>query len=519
MPSAAHEAVTADAAAAEPRSRTSYAEILRSSAIIGGASGISIAIGMLRTKALAVLLGPAGFGLMGLYSSILELAQTIASLGTGASGVRQIAASAASGDHRAVAVTATVLKRVSWLLGAACALGLVVFAVPIASFSFGDPARQSDVRWLALAALFGLVAAGYGALVQGLRRLADLALNTVLGSLVGAIVTVVCVWTWGVHGLVLALVCSALTSILIIWGLARRVDLPAVQVDAAQFRAELAPMIRLGLAFMGSSLLTLGAAYLVRVMVVKQMGLGAAGLYQAAWTLSGLYVGFILQSMGADFYPRLVSSSEDHKRMTRLVNEQACVSLLLAGPGIIATIALAPVAIWLLYAPEFLQAIDTLRWMALGMALRIVSWPMGFIIVAKNRRATFFLVDLAWTVANVGLTWLCVSKMGLVGTGVAFFASYLFHTALVYPIVRRLVGFSWHRSNLALIAMFVGATGLAFASSLTLPLPAAIVAGVALTIASTLYSTRSLLRVVEPENTPRVLRKLQHLLRHRELDR
>ena len=46
----------------------SYHRILRSTSIIGGASFINIAIGVLRTKVLAVLLGPAGVGLASLYT-------------------------------------------------------------------------------------------------------------------------------------------------------------------------------------------------------------------------------------------------------------------------------------------------------------------------------------------------------------------------------------------------------------------------------------------------------------------
>jgi enterobacterial common antigen flippase len=42
--------------------RTSYAQILRSSALIGGASALTLAIGIVRTKALAMLLGPAASG-------------------------------------------------------------------------------------------------------------------------------------------------------------------------------------------------------------------------------------------------------------------------------------------------------------------------------------------------------------------------------------------------------------------------------------------------------------------------
>ena len=57
---------------------TSHRQIFRSSAIIGGASVINMVIGMVKVKVLAVLLGPAGIGLMGLYQNIMSMAATLA---------------------------------------------------------------------------------------------------------------------------------------------------------------------------------------------------------------------------------------------------------------------------------------------------------------------------------------------------------------------------------------------------------------------------------------------------------
>src|SRR6185295_2931457 len=158
----------------------------------------------------------------------------------------------------------------------------------------------------------------------------------------------------------------------------------------------------------------------------------AAGYYHAAWTLGGLYVGFILQAMGADFYPRLTGVARDNVECNRLVNEQAQISLLLAGPGVIATLTFASMVITVFYSAEFSSAVEVLRWICLGTALQVITWPMGFIIVAKGAQKVFFLAELAWTVINVGFSWICVSSFGLIGAGIAFFASYVFHWLLIY---------------------------------------------------------------------------------------
>ncbi len=57
----------------------------------------------------------------------------------------------------------------------------------------------------------------------------------------------------------------------------------------------------------------------------------------------------------------------------RLVNEQVQISILLAGPGLLATLTFAPLAMHILYTPEFNGAVDLLRWICLGMMLRIIA--------------------------------------------------------------------------------------------------------------------------------------------------
>ena len=161
----------------------SYGQILKSSAIIGGSSVVNIAIGIMRTKAMAIFLGPAGVGLMGLYSSILNLAQSIADMGINGSGVRQIAEAAGSGEPERIARTAIVLRRTATLLGVLGAVLLILFAKQISILTFSNDQHTTAVAALSLALFFLSVSSGQGALIQGMRRIADLAKMGMLGAL------------------------------------------------------------------------------------------------------------------------------------------------------------------------------------------------------------------------------------------------------------------------------------------------------------------------------------------------
>ena len=133
--------------------KKSYGQILKSSALIGGSSVVGIGIGVIRTKAMAVLLGPAGVGLMGLYSSVADLTQSVVGMGLNSSGVRQIAEAAGSGEAERIARTATVLRRVSFLLGAVGAAFLVLFAKPMSVLTFGSARNTAGVALLSVVVL------------------------------------------------------------------------------------------------------------------------------------------------------------------------------------------------------------------------------------------------------------------------------------------------------------------------------------------------------------------------------
>ena len=482
-----------------------YSRILKSSALIGGSSALNIVIGIVRTKAMAVFLGPAGFGLMGLYGSITDLAQSIAGMGINSSGVRQIAESVGSGDTARIARTVAVLRRTSVVLGILGAVLLAVFARQVSLLTFGDDQHTAAVALLSLAVFFTLVSGAQGALIQGMRRISELARMGVLGALFGAIITIPVVYFLRERGVVPALVGIAAMSIVTSWWYSRKVQIQAPVMTAAEVRQEAAALLKLGLAFMASGFLTMGAAYAVRTMVLRMVSFEAAGYYQSAWTLGGLYVGFILQAMGADFYPRLTAVSKDNIDCNRMVNEQARVSLLLAGPGVLATITFTPLVIALFYSAKFGAAVGILRWICLGMALRVITWPMGFIIMAKGESRLFFLVDLAWTIVNVCLSWTLIRYFGVNGAGIAFFGSYVFHGLLVYPIVRKLSGFRWSAANVQTGLIFLFMIAAVFCGFYLFPFFVATGIGTLAVILSGIYSLRVVVNLIPLDRIPQPL--------------
>lgn len=503
---------------AETRPERTYGQILKSSIMVGGSSAANILIGIVRAKAMAILLGPAGVGLTGLYNSILDVTSTIAGMGVNSSGVRQIAAAVGSGDTNVIARTSLVLRRVSIILGVFGAATLIVFSRQVAALTLGSTKYAGPVSFLSIAVFFKLVSGGQGALIQGMRRISDLAKMGVWAGLVGTIVTVVVIFFLRENGIVLSLACGAGVSIFISWRYSRKIRIHKPSISASELAHDLSGLLKLGTAFMTTGLMTIGSGYVVRIMILRHVGFEGAGLYQSAWTIGCLYVSFILQAMGADFYPRLTASANDNAECNRLVNEQTFIGLLLGGPGVLVTLTLAPLVITTLYSARFHAAVEVLRWLCLGGILQVVTWPMGFISLAKGRQNVFLLSDVSWTVVYICLAWIGVRACGLKGVGIAFFGSYVFHLLITYPIARWLSGFRWSGENKTVGLVFLSAVAIVFAGLYWLPSVWSECVGILATITMASYSLRTLTTLVSPHRLPLPARLLLARLNIRSVD-
>lgn len=426
----------------------SHRQIFRSSAIIGGASFINIAFGIIRVKVLAVLLGPAGVGVMGLYQSILNTASTMAGAGLAGSGVRQLAVN--QGDEVTQAIVRRALFWLSILLGLLGGVILWLIREPVAILIFEDAMQAKDVGWLGIGVFLSVLAASYTAFLQGLRRIGDVARVNVVSSFVGSVVGISSILWLGYEGISLFVIAPPLSTFVFAAWYASRIHQKQAPHDWPSMYHQSQIMLALGIPLMAAGLLTLFSQLFARTLVIRELGLDAGGYFQAAWAISMTYLSFVLTAMGADYLPRLTEVIHDKKRAIQAVNEQTEMALLLAGPVLLAMLTLSPFIIELLYAESFAPAAEILRWQVMGDILKVLGWPMGFIVLAQGRGGIFILTQFNWNMIYLLILWFGVEELGLISAGIAFFVAYLIQVILVRAIVGKLIGYFVSPTNLYL---------------------------------------------------------------------
>lgn len=478
----------------------SYRQILRSSSIMGGAQAINYLVGLIRVKLVALLLGTSGVGLVGVYTSIIGVLGSLTGLGVASSGVRSVADAFGRNNAEEAARMVLVLRRACWFTGILGWIVAISLAVPISRWIAGSATHAWAIGLLGCTLLLGAISGGQLALLQGLRRIKDIAVVNVWSVAINSLLAVGLYLWLGERGILPVLIATSVTTLVLSHKFARRVQVAPISLSWHETWRHASQLIGLGVAFMWSSLLTTGVDMFTRSLIVREIGMDAAGIYQAAWSLSGMFAAFILQAMGADFYPRLTGVIHDHAAASRAVNEQTEIGILLALPGLLATLAFSPWIIHLLYSKEFAPAAHVLSWMVLGVFGRVLSWPMGFIQLALGASRWFMATESIFAALQSSLMFLLIPRVGVIGAAYGFALVYLLHTIGMYAVGRKLIGFHWSSSVRRLVFLALGLVILAFTSQQWLPTPWRLLTGAVLCAAGSAVSLRGLAHRLGPNH-------------------
>lgn len=444
---------------------SSYSEILKSSSIIGGAQVINMLIGLVRTKLIAIFIGPEGIGLIAIYQAIIGIASSISGLGIQTSGVRDIAKLHSQGNNLEISNVVHTLRRVCWISGIAGTLLVAVLSSTLSWQSFESYEHTNAFIGLAIIVFLTNITGGQTAIIQGTRRMSELAQLSIL-SAIGTTIIVAGVYSVaGIAGIVPALVSTAAVALFISTFYANRIPVAGPKPSWKESFARSKSLIYLGSALVASSVFTGLTTWGIQVLVSRQFGIAGLGIYSAAFSLSGLFVQFVLVAMGSDFYPRLVGHSHNNEEMARLINEQTEVGVLLALPGLIGTLALAPWLISIFYTPEFSAASDLLKWFVLGCIGRVVSWPLGYSLLAKGQGVLFALSEAGFNLLHLLLVWVGSNAFGLTGVAVAFAVLYACYTLSMLLVNYVMLDFFWSADVVKLVLFGGVLTAIVFGTS------------------------------------------------------
>ena len=403
---------------------------MKAMGLFGGVQVAGILCSIIRTKLVAMWIGPVGVGLFGLFNNALEMISTGTNLGIRSSSVRDISQAIAGHDSGMVARMVTVVRKWSMWLGLAGALVTLALAPMLSQVTFGDQTHIWGFVALSVAVLLQALTNGEYAVLQGTSRLKRLASVTLWGTIVGLAVSIPLFYWLRERSILPSILAYAAALALFAWCFRNR-EYPPAAISRHETINMGKGFVRLGIYMTLGNFATILASYAFNAWLNVNAGTEAVGYYQAGYTLINKYTGLILTALGMEYYPRLARVADSRIRLRAFVSQEINLAIAVMAPVVALFILLRQLIVWILYTPEFNVIFSFVSWGMIGTVLRTLSWCLAFTILAKGDGKTYLWTEVASAIINLVLNIVFYRWWGLTGLGVAFLVSYLLYTLII----------------------------------------------------------------------------------------
>ena len=359
---------------------------------IGSAQLINAALSVVRTKAVAVVLGPEGIGLIGYWTSTKNLMSAVGSMGLGIAGVREIGG--AQGEEQK---TAQLNLR---LYGAALAILTCVLTIlfsPVLDELTGlEFMNAAAFAFLGFCASLSILFSAFSVELRAMGDIRQVALVTIITSIVATIITLLAAFTRPELLKYTALLLPALTpAILAAYFVVRRSGWLPTELDRLSVLPYFISFFRIGFPVMATAIVGLATALAIRSHVVFVGGLELLGLYVAIAMISERLFEVLTKTLTTEYYPRLTRTLmlKNNRETANLIDTQVDLTsktgvVLIAALGLFSTQILT-----FLFSDDFLSAMLALQVYIIADMFRIYGFPVGFVTMSAGRTGVSFFKE------------------------------------------------------------------------------------------------------------------------------
>lgn len=409
---------------------------MKATSIFGGVQVFNILITLVRGKVVAILLGPAGMGLNGLFLSGLNLVQSLTSLGIAESAVKDLALSHGKNEDD-FNKTYTVFKSWIWvtaLLGMSIS---ILFAPLLSRFAFGDGSQTWAFMFLSTTFIFGALAGGVYTVLRATRKIKELAKANIYGSISGLLVTLPILYVWGIDGVMPSIIAAGFATLLVSLLFRKFIKVEVVELTLKEKFDLGKPMVAMGINMALSGLFGTVSIFSLTIFITRFGSLDDLGLYNAGNSIIAGYVGMIFTAMSADYFPRLSALSDDKNKWENVINQQIEI-LLLAMLFILPIIVLTvKFLIIVLLSEKFIEAADFIAITSLSITFKALLWAINFTYLSMGSSKLFLITQSIGIPVFLTLRILGFSLMGLEGLAIFEIVAMIIVLLYNYAITKR----------------------------------------------------------------------------------
>lgn len=399
-------------------------EIIKAFFYLAASQFTSLFVGFIRSKMIAVLIGPAGLGLYAPTRSFLNLLNDIASIGGGNGIIKLVGEYWEKEDYKKITrlyfTTSLIFGCISVLIILLCFL----FSSTISLWIFNEAKYAHFIFVISFAVYFSLHFLILQSFLKGLLYVREFVLISVVGELVSVIPTVFLIYLYRDLGAVLSLLVTQVIYYafgmlffyrgkLKIYITRFRDNFPTREI-ARRFYDLSKPT------FFDSVLSILVPLY-IQSQIIRHLGLQSNGIYQVVVGISVIYKGFYARVFSAYGFPKISSLLKKPTEIIKVQNDIFRFALLFITPVILVFFIFRETMIILLYDRDFLLAGTILIWQLAGDYMNSFRQSLNIALLPLERISFIYLDRIIYWIGWVVFLMFFIPSMGITAVPLGFF--------------------------------------------------------------------------------------------------
>lgn len=431
--------------------------IFKNTGLFGFSQLVKIAVKLVANKVVAIFLGTAGIGMIGLLENIIGLIQSTTNLGVASSSVREIAiiSEGESKQSNKEKRLLTIVYQWAIATGILGTLIAVVFSNYISWEVFGSRNYTLSIIGFAFYFLLSSISSIRLSVLQARKEVSKIVIFHIITSIVTAFLAISLYYYYKEDGILPVFFCSILFQFIFSLYLTRNIKTSTEKISFKQIFLEGLPMVKLGILLSLSAIFGQICFYIIRWYLKENYSFDTLGIYQVGNTVLVGYLGLVFSAMATDYYPRLCNYENDSKQFVKLINDQTEVALLLVLPAILGLYLIAPFLIELLYSKDFLDVLLVLKFGLFAIVLKAIVWPLGFIPLIKNNKLLYFKQNLLGDGINVIASIVLFYYFSFLGLGIAYAIMFLVSLFYNFYTAKKYYGFQFRKDTLQIIGFSI----------------------------------------------------------------
>lgn len=411
-------------------------EIIKVFSLTALSTIVKMITGLISVKVIAIILGPSGIALIGQLNSFTSILISSASGGIN-SGVTKYIAQYKESEEKVKKLLSTAL-----IITMSCSLFCGVFLITFHRL-LGKTILQSE-EYNYVFVIFGLTIILYAlyllitSILNGYKEYRKFIMINIIGSILGLIFTLVFVFKLGLKGALIAAVSSQSITFFISIMIVRKSYWLNSDYLKNNFDKDVAKK------YLQYSLMTICVAatplsqLILRGFVISNISPIEAGWWESMNRISSIYLTVITSSFGIYYLPRLSEINNRLELKNEIFNSfKIIIPILLAGFALIYIFRIFIIKI--LFTVDFYPMEHFFVWQLFGDFLKISSWILAYIMVAKSMTKAFIFTEVLFSGLFILLGFILMNLNGVIGLTQAYFVNYLIYMLVMVVIFRKII--------------------------------------------------------------------------------